>query len=177
MNIRSLAVVFASSAMLAACVEQPSGYGYRSGPAYGQQYSGGCNAPGSNTLIGVGGGALGGGLIGNLASGHRHKGRNTLLGALGGAALGGVVGASTEHPCPPPGYGAGYAQPSVYAAPYGGYQGSYGPPPPPPGQDMQNYGYTGYRPTYVAPQAYPSQPYQPAYGQDGYDGQGPIPLH
>jgi hypothetical protein len=74
-------------------------------------------------------GALGGALIGNLASGHGSKTGGTLLGAGAGAVAGGAIASTNNDPCPP-----GYYRPPP---PPGAHRppppppGAYGPPPPP----------------------------------------------
>lgn len=106
------------------------------GACAGGGYPGGqvaCSG-GANTLAGVGAGALGGGLLGNMAGNRDGRNTRTLGGAAAGGLVGGLLGAMTERPCAPAG-GYGYggpvavhpAQPPIYQNQSYGQQGYYEP--------------------------------------------------
>lgn len=187
MKIRALALVLVSAFGLTACQVVPGdpSFGDYAGGGYGQQSGYGYSQPsygygqqtyvqpsslGTNTVVGVAGGAVAGGLLGNALSGRHNRGLGTVAGALVGGALGGVVGNATEqrrtvvvpsYPQQQPAYGyaqpyqgSGYAQQPAYGYGQSGYQsygnGGYGNG----GYGYGNSGYGGYAQPGVGYQRY-----------------------
>ena len=91
MNIRNLMVPVLAVALLVGCAD-PNGYGggYNQGPNIG-----------TNTVLGAGLGAVGGGLLSRSMGGRDNRGGRTAVGAVLGGLAGGLIGNQLEQPRQP----------------------------------------------------------------------------